>query len=460
MTIQLPPSGDTDALTEAIKTASATNQPLVLLPGAHLTKPGYNLTIPIGPNGLDMSGTSDALMQRPNCSVGCNPLQRTDDNYGLFLVPARPLIPEPHEMSWQAHQPTAGPPIEFIIMTSGKVAIQGLTLDCNMGNQGLEGLPKKEVEHSAMLAIAGTQYDFSVPSGPRRIVFIGFEEVQLEDLTLVRGGFADDIMFPPAYFRPNIARVSLAHLISEQRINTRRASVAFTGLSQQVAIRDCKLDSLNCEEDAIWSGYPGPAGPFERSLWSVDQVQTRAMGFAAKGDVLNLTASGLNVSESFSINEASGTISDSHLAVATENRRLIRLRDFHFGNCTWVLKPDATNHVSGIVPTPAYNLPFSATFDSNSFVVDGSFESGQIITTGQHSLPQFHDNMITARFTNCKFQPWLGTTANSNAHVAVLAERGDYTFDKADLQGLNLKQAIIAPQAPHDLGVSIEYHIP
>jgi hypothetical protein len=236
--------------------------------------------------------------------------------------------------------------------------------------------------------------------------------------------------------------------------------VAFTGLSQQVAIRDCKLDSLNCEEDAIWSGYPGPACPFERSSWSVDQVQTRAMGFAAKGDVLTLTASGLNVSESFSINEASGTISDSHLAVATENRRLIRLRDFHFGNCTWVLKPDATNHVSGIVPTPAYNLPFSATFDSNSFVVDGSFESGQIITTGQHSPPNLHDNMITARFTNCKFPPWPGTTANPNAHVAVLAERGDYTFDKADLQGLNLKQAIIAPQAPHDLGVSIEYHIP
>ncbi len=126
----------------------------------------------------------------------------------------------------------------------------------------------------------------------------------------------------------------------------------------------------------------------------------------------------------------------------------------------WVLKPDATNHVSGIVPTPADNLPFSATFDNNSFVVDGSFESGQIITTGQHSPPRFHDNMITARFTSCKFQPWPGTTANSNAHVAVLAERGDYTFDKADLQGLNLKQAIIAPQAPQDLGGSVEYLIP
>jgi hypothetical protein len=456
MAIQLSPSGDKDALTNAIKTATATNQSLVLLPGVHFTKPGYKLTIPIGPNGLDLSGTSDALVQRPGCSIGRNSLQRTDNNYGLFLLPARPLIPEPAEMSWQSHQPTVGPPLEFIIMTSGKVKISGLTLDCNMGNQELEGLPKRAVEHSAMLAISGTQYDFSIPSGPRRIVFVGFEEVQLENLTLVRGGFADDIMFPPAYFRPNIDRVNLTHLMSEQRVNNSRSSVSFTGLSQQVTIRDCKLDSLTCEEDAIWSEYPGPTGPFERSLWSVNQVQTRAMGYAAKGDVLNLTASGLNVSENFSINEASGTMSDSHLVVVTENRRLIRLRDFRFANCAWVLKPDATNHVGGIVPTPAYNLPFSATFDNNSFVVDGSFESGQIIATGQHSPPNLPDNKITARFSNCEFQPGLGT----NAHVAVLAERGDYTFDKADLQGLDLKQAIIAPHPPIDLVSSLGYHIP
>src|SRR5437773_1825394 len=43
---------DTTALTNAIATATATNQPLVLLPGIHFTKPGYNLKILIGPNGL------------------------------------------------------------------------------------------------------------------------------------------------------------------------------------------------------------------------------------------------------------------------------------------------------------------------------------------------------------------------------------------------------------------------
>jgi hypothetical protein len=460
MTIQLPPSGDTNALTNAIETATATNQPLVLLPGVHFTKPGYNLTIPIGPNGLNLSGTVDARIQRPDYSIGDNLLHRTDNNYGLFLVPARPLIPELAEMRWQAHQPTEGPPFEFIIMTRGTVTISGVTLDCNMGNQGLEELHKKQVEHSAMLAISGTRYDFSSPSGPQRTLFVSFEEVRLENLTLVRGGFADDIMFPPSYFRPNIARVNVTHLISEQRFNPFRGSVSFTGLSQRIAIRDCNLDSLICEEDAIWSEYPGPTGPFEQSLWSVDQVQTRAMGFAAKGDVLTLTASGLNVSENFYVNEASGAISDSHLVVATENRRLIRLRNFHFGNCTWVLKPDVTKQVNGIVPRPAYDQPFSATFDNNSFLVEGSFESGQIIDTGQHSPPKYPNNIITVQFTNCKYQPGFGTAANPNTRVALLRERGDYTFNKADLQGLTLNQAIIAPTPVIDLGDAIRYHIP
>src|SRR4051794_32530476 len=340
MTIQLPPSSDTSALTNAIETATATNQSLVLLPGVHLTKPGYELTIPIGPHGLHLSGTSDTLIQRPDTSIGNNPLHRTDNNYGLFLIPARPLIPEPADMEWQTFQPSVGPPTEFLVMTSGTVTISGVTLDCNMGNQGLAGLSKKLVEHSAMLGISGTQYDFSTPRGPKRTVYIGFEEVLLENLTLVRGGFADDIMFPPSYFRPNIGRVTVSNVTSGPRLNTFRASVAFTGLSQQIAVRDCSLDSLGFEEDTPWSEYPGPPGLFERSSCSLDQVQSRAMGFAMKGDVLRLTGSGLDVNQSFSINEVSGRISDSHFVVATENRRLIRLRDFHFDNCTWVLNPD------------------------------------------------------------------------------------------------------------------------
>lgn len=82
MAIQLPPSSDTDALTNAIETATATNQPLVPLPGVHFTKPGYNLTIPIGPHDLNLSGPADAFIQPPDHSIGKNVLHRTDNNFG------------------------------------------------------------------------------------------------------------------------------------------------------------------------------------------------------------------------------------------------------------------------------------------------------------------------------------------------------------------------------------------
>jgi hypothetical protein len=241
MSIQLPPSDDTNALTQAIKTANLTNQPLILLPGVHYTKPGYGLSsvISLGSDGLTLSGTAAAIIQRPDQSIGKvsadNPLGRHDDNYGIYLVPARPLIPV--DMQWQKHQPTEGPPIEYLIVKGGSVTISGLTLDCNMGKQGLEGLPKNAVEHSAMFAIRGMRYDYSTPLG-QRTVFVGFEEVRLENLTLLRGGFADDLWFPPGYFRPNIDQVSLSGLVSQERVNHHRASVGFSGLSQRISIRD------------------------------------------------------------------------------------------------------------------------------------------------------------------------------------------------------------------------------
>jgi hypothetical protein len=71
MTIQLPPSDDVNKLTEKINDATRTNQDLVLLPGVHYTKPGFGLStvIPIGPNGLTLSGTGAAIIQRPNGAI-------------------------------------------------------------------------------------------------------------------------------------------------------------------------------------------------------------------------------------------------------------------------------------------------------------------------------------------------------------------------------------------------------
>ena len=104
MAIQLPPSGDINTLANAIETATATNQPLVLLPGVHYTKPGYNLSIPIGPHGLSLTGTAAAHIQRPDHSVGDNPLHRRDDNFGIFLVPSAPTTAEVAGIQWQTHQ--------------------------------------------------------------------------------------------------------------------------------------------------------------------------------------------------------------------------------------------------------------------------------------------------------------------------------------------------------------------
>src|SRR5438105_962317 len=100
MAIQVSPSNDVNALAEAIRQATASGEPLVLLPGVHLTKPGLRLVTQIGPKGLVMGGSKPdpfgrvAQIQRPNFSVGKDPPHITDDNYGIYFVPSRPTEPE------------------------------------------------------------------------------------------------------------------------------------------------------------------------------------------------------------------------------------------------------------------------------------------------------------------------------------------------------------------------------
>ena len=96
MTVDVPPSNDTDALIKAIQTASEEGEAVRLLSGTHLTKPGFRLLTPIGPRGLVMSGpkpgplTPPARIQRPDRSIGTDPPGKTDDNYGIFLIPSAP----------------------------------------------------------------------------------------------------------------------------------------------------------------------------------------------------------------------------------------------------------------------------------------------------------------------------------------------------------------------------------
>jgi hypothetical protein len=467
MPIELPPSDNTESLSIAIERATTTGEPLRLLPGTHLTKPGVRLLTPIGPKGLTMTGPGTiatlnanvARIQRPDRSIGADPSKRTDDNYGIFFIPAAPTNEEIAGIEWLTHRPPTGDPFEYGIIIRGHIQIDGITVDCNMGNQGLEQLPKDQVEHSAMLGFSG--FTYKAPDGRR--VFVGFNSVTLSDILLTRGGFADDIWFPPGYFRPNIERVQLSGIVSEQRVNRRRASVGFSGLTQQVVMQNCRLDTLHLELDDDWSTFPGPATAdprhFHQSAWSLNKIAARGIAFAAKGPVQTITAVNLDVAESFQVHFAAGSISNSHLALSDQDRRLFGLRNFQFRNCQWTIGHGADGAVRGLALSSEFGRPFSATFQANTFATAGGVQSGELIDTGDHSPDK--DNHIRATFHQCTYQAGFGTPQFPSTHIARLRQQGDYTFFTGDFNGASLGQAVDAKNAQQtEQGEAVLYHIP
>jgi hypothetical protein len=473
MPIELPPSDNTESLSRAIEQATTTGEPLRLLPGTHLTKPGVGIRTPIGPKGLTLTGPGSittlagnvgnvARIQRPDHSIGTGPQKRTDDNYGIFFVPAPPTPEEVARIQWLTYRDKTGNTVQYGIIIRGDIRIDGITVDCNMGNQGLESLTKAQVEHSGMLGFSGLPY----PQKDGRQVYVGFNSITLSDIILARGGFADDIFIFPGYFRPNIQRVEFSGIVSEARVNPRRASIGFSGLTQEVSIHDCRLDTLHLELDEDWSTFPGPATSdprhFHDSAWALNKIGARGMSFAAKGAVQTITAANLDVSESFQVHFAAGSISDSRLALSDQDRRLFSLRNLQFRNCVWTIGQSAGGAVRGLAlstdSSPDHERPFAATFHANTFATAGGFQSGQLIDTGDHSPDT--GNRITATFHQCKYQQGFATSQFPNTHIARLRQEGDYTFFKADFNGLNPAQAVDAINAQKtEQGEAIVYHI-
>jgi hypothetical protein len=468
MPITLPPSQDTEALANAIQAATSTGQPLQLLAGTHLTRPGFNLFTPIGPNGLVMTGpkpgpfSPPALIKRSDHSIGINPPGKTDDNHGIFFVPSAPTQTEIASVQFRRHQPENGDPFEFGIIIRGDIRISDVIVDCNMGNQGVEHLPKDQIEHSAMLGFAGLRHPLPRTAGqPLQVVFVAFNSVTLDDIALTRGGFADDIQFGPRGFRPNIGLVRLNRIISESRVNHRRNTLGFSGMAQHVDIKDCRIDKLDLEPDDDWSSIPGPelSGPFQPSAWALDKVTANVMSFGAKGAVQTLRASNLDVTESFLVSFAAGSISGSRFAVRDNDRRFFGLRNVLFDECVWTLSPDARGIVRGLSLTSTLGRPFSATFRRNTFLTTNGVRARQLIDTGDHtSDPADH---VTAHFEHCRYQTGFATPAFPGTHIARLIEQGDYTFLDADLAGLDPAQVILSPNAQaSDDGTTILYHVP
>ena len=83
----------------------------------------------------------------------------------------------------------------------------------------------------------------------------------------------------------------------------------------------------------------------------------------------------------------------------------------------------------------------SSLVEPDDFLINGTFQAGQLITTGPYPT-QVPENHVPARFTTSQYPQGFGTPAYPNTHIAVLNERGQYTFTKSDFAGLDIHQSI------------------
>src|SRR5262245_13948902 len=280
--IYLPPSNSQTELLHAIRVATATGRTLLLEPGTHFTTPGQLNTIEIGPHGLEIGsgspnlpfpakGSLPAVVRRPDFSI---PATAPDDNFGLFFVPAGTQL-DTSNATWKPGKDEKGNSFEFAIFAGGSVNIHDLTLDCNMGRQGLESLKDNAAQHSMMLGFAPQWYPAGfAPAGttPRR-AYVMFRNVTVKNLISVNGAFADDIAF--VYFRapmyPIIKEVVVQNITSTRRVGPHRGTIAFGGLPERVNIHTTDVVFLNAESNVDFTAVPRDADVFTRSRWRSEE---------------------------------------------------------------------------------------------------------------------------------------------------------------------------------------------
>ena len=450
--IYLPPSNSQTELLHAIRVATATGRTLLLEPGTHSTTPGQLNTIEIGPRGLEIGsgsptlpfpakGPSPAVVRRPDFSI---PATAPDDNFGLFFVPAAPQF-DASSVTWKPGKDEKGNPFEFAIFTGGSISIHDLTLDCNMGRQGLESLKANAAQHSMMLGFAPQWYSAEfAPDGktPRR-AYVMFRNVTVKNLTSVNGAFADDISF--VYFRapmyPIIKEVVVQNITSTRRVGPHRGTIAFGGLPERVNIHTTDVVFLNAESNVDFTAVPRDADVFTPSRWALNGVKAHSLNFGMATGVIDLTATALTTTATCQIQRVGGRVSNSNLTVGPgEAGKFFQLDNFTFDTVAWHLTPTASGAVTGLTLGSSGNVASALTFLNNKFgVLPGTtFSSGQLI----NSVHSDHDpgNSITATFKQCEYQARFGTT--SDLIIAVVKERGTWRFAIEDLHGLDPDVAI------------------
>jgi hypothetical protein len=443
--IVLQASTDQDALVNAIADATAQGVPLLLGPGVHLTRPGRANRMEISGLGLTIDSLqpdSPATIMRPRGAID---LADPDDNHGLFFVPERPNDQELATAQWHQGYDMNGDPYMFAVIIRGSISINGVRVDCNMGQQGLETLASGVVvEHSCMLGFAGRAYD--IPGDTKRTVFVGFGSVQLTNLVTDNGGYADDIWFSRGGFYPNIVYVRVDNLVSTPRvIDRRRATLDFSGLCHDISITNSQIFELGMEDAAIpYRDLPRAEASFNPSRWWLNNITMDKLDLGARGKVYLLYGSGLRVKESCFIYEAGGVISNSTLRVGQrQDWRLIRENALEFRDVTWTLDPDDSGKLPGLKPTAQHGDPCHVFFINNVFNVSGNVIEGQIFDS-EYSRNALNQVQVWA--IGCHYPSNFGY--DTARPIARLEERGLWWFAPGDLGNRNIDVALPSRDTP------------
>ena len=396
--------------------------------------------IPIGPQGLRMASVASkssakATIRRPDHSV---PPVKGSLSYGLFFIPSPPTPAEEANAIWKQSQDANGKTFEYAVVMRGAIGFGDLIVDCNMGVQDLETAPHAAAQHSAMIGFSGFSYAVDPDPGPppiRRVIYVGFEKIVLEDVEFLNGGYADDVWFPPGggLFHPNIDQVVVQRVVSRRRVNPVRSTIGFSVPCANISVEDADIYQLHAESDADWKQAPRKDDVFTPSRWILGNIKTELMIFSVQGKVIQLNAGRLTVTEGCEISDAGGKIADSSLSILSGGKsRFFNLDNLSFENTSLRLKADDQGVVDGVLLCCRGNTTCIASFGSCRFEVDGGFSSGQLINTTPYSVAE-RGNVVTAAFRNCAYQAGFGTSDNLNAKVAYIQERGTWTFLRQDL---------------------------